>query len=278
MNDEASLMKPFRDAAFRFKRGVLGPLRVRRSHVFCLGTAKSGTHSICSMFSRNVRAKHEPQAEALIDRFFDWREGRIGAPEMASWLHARDREMALEVDSSWLNIVVLDFLVREFPEARFILTLRDCYSWLNSEFNRVLRFTSVSAQRVKLRKFLYDPENLPHAPQEQILKEKGIYPVDAYLARWAAHNEEFLAKVPVSRQIMIRTGEIGRCAQAVADFAGLPRYAVRLHRTHEFKNPVKQEIIRELDRNFLEQKIEKHCRPLMTRFFPEIQSLDDAKL
>jgi len=63
------------DSAFGIKRFWLGRQKVRRARLYCVGTAKSGTHSICSMFSSNVAAAHEPQASQLIEKYFDRREG-----------------------------------------------------------------------------------------------------------------------------------------------------------------------------------------------------------
>jgi len=266
------------DPAFRLKRRWLGRERVRRGRVYCVGTAKSGTHSICSMFSGNVAAAHEPQARELIEKYFDWHEGRIDEGEFHEWLHGRERELALEVDSSWFNILILDFLAREFPDARFVLTIRDCYSWANSEFRRVLHNPSQDPPRIKMRKFLYESAGTPHLPEEQILTECGLYTLDSYLSRWTAHNEKVLATIPKERLFIVRTHEIGRRAFEIADYAGLPRHSVRPKHAHDYRNPVSRNIIRELDRDFLERKVAEHCRPLMARFFPEIKTLDDAKL
>jgi len=266
------------DHSFRVKRIFLGRYRVRRTQVYCVGSAKSGTHSIRSMFSRNVGAKHEPQWAQLIDRFFDWQERRISEAELRAWIFARDREMGLEMDSSWLNILILEQLVAEFPRARFVLTIRDCYSWLNSEFRRVQNNPSREPRRVKVREFLYRRPGAVHLPEEQVLQAAGLHPLDGYLLRWRDHNEKVLSTVPAERLLVIRTSQIRQRATEIADFAGLPRYALRLEHTHVYKNPVSRNIIQELDRNFLEQKVEQHCRPLMKRFFPEIKSLDDTKL
>lgn len=266
------------DSAFGIKRLWLGRQKVRRARLYCVGTAKSGTHSICSMFSSNVAAAHEPQASQLIEKYFDRREGRIGEEEFHGWLRERERESALEVDSSWFNVLILDFLAREFPDARFVLTIRDCYSWLNSEFKRVLHTPSQEPARIKMRKFLYERAGGFHLPEEQILKESGLHTLDGYLARWTAHNEKVPATIPKERLLIVRTHEIGQRAFEIADFAGLPRHTVRLKHTHDYQNPVSRNMIRELDRNFLEGKVEQHCRPLMARFFPEIKTLDDAKL
>jgi len=266
------------DTAFRFKRLLLGRQRVRRARLYGVGTAKSGTNSISKMFSTNVRAVHEPQAVTLIDKFLLWRNGRVNDREMTEWIRARDREMALEVDSSWLNILILEILVREFPDARFVLTIRDCYSWLNSGFNHSLRAANADPRWDKLAEFQSRHKNLVHAPEEKVLKENGLSTLDAYFSRWAEHNEKVLALVPNERLFVVRTSEIEQRAHEIAGFAGLPRWAIRLEHAHAFENPIRKEIIREIDRVFLEWKVEQYCRPLMTRFFPEIKSLDDAKL
>jgi len=268
------------DAAFRIKRLWLGHQSVRHTRLFCVGIEKSGTSSVSRMFTRNVRAVHEPQALTLIDKFLEWNHGRISEREMTEWVRARDREMALEVDSSWLNILILDILVREFPEARFVLTLRDCYSWLNSCFNHALRLRAgpVDPRWDQLMELRFRRGNSIHATEERVLREKGFYTLDNYFSRWVEHNEAALATVPPERLFIVRTHQIRQYAHDIAAFAGLPRDTIRLERTHEFQNPFRHQIIREIDRNFLERKVEQHCRPLMTQFFPEIKSLDDAKL
>ncbi len=270
-------MNGLADFGFRTKRLLLGGPRVRRAQVFCVGTAKSGTHSVASMFSKNVRTGHEKEALKFIDAFFRQKEGKITEREYRDWLAARDREMALEIDSSWFHGLIVDFLASEFPNARFILTIRDGYSWLNSEFKRVLHTPSRQPQRVRMREFVYNGAVTNYVPEEQVLKEMGLYPVDNYLARWAAHNEKVLATVPPECLLVVRTEQIGARAFEIADFAGLPRGTIRLQRTHEYRNPVQREIIRELNPKFVDQKVEQHCGPLMKRFFPEIKSLADVK-
>jgi len=271
-------MNGLADLGFRTKRFLIGGHSIRRTQVFCLGTAKSGTHSIASMFSGNVRTGHEKEALKFIDAFFSWKEGQMSEGQYRDWLVARDQELALEIDSSWFHGLIVDFLASQFPNARFILTIRDCYSWLNSEFKRVLHTPSQEPQRVRMRKYVYNGVPATYAAEERVLKATGLYPVENYLARWAAHNEKVLATIPPERLLVVRTEQIGARALEIADFAGLPRGTLRLHRTHEYRNPVQREIIRELDPKFLEQKVERHCRPLMKRFFPEIESLADAKL
>jgi hypothetical protein len=257
---------------------LLGRQRVRRTRVYGVGMAKSGTHSLCAMFSKNVHAGHEVQSLELIDKILDWRNGRISEMEMTAWLLARDHELALEVNSAAQNSWIMDILLREFPDARFVLTIRDCYSWLNSHINQRLRFPNVDSRWATLRELRLGPKARVYESGEEVLKEKDLYSLEAHFSHWTMHNARVLSEVPAGRLLVVRTDQIGHRALEIAGFAGLPSYAVRPHRTHEYKNPVKQEIIRQIDRDFLERKVEQHCRPLMTRFFPEIKSLDDANL
>jgi hypothetical protein len=131
---------------------------------------------------------------------------------------------------------------------------------------------------MRMRKHVYNGVAATHAPEEKVLQELGLYPVNNYLARWAAHNEKVLATVPPERLLVVRTEQIRARAFEIADFAGLPRNTVQLQRTHEYRNPIRREIIRELHPQFLEQKVQQHCRPVMERFFPEIKMLSDTKL
>ncbi len=265
------------DAAFAIRRLTLGPYRVRRVRLYGVGIGKSGTHSIARMFSNRVRARHEPQARQLIDKVIDWRNGRINEQEMRDWLRARDRKLALEVDSSGINLQIAGLLLQEFPDARFVLSIRDCYSWTNSRMNQDLNPLD-SRPFSKWLRFVYGVGPFRYAPEEERLKNRGPFPLDTYFSSWATRNSAVLATVPADRLLVVRTDQIRQRAHEIADFAGLPRRFLRLHRTHENRNRKKQPLLREIDRDFLERKVEQHCRPLMTRFFPEIKTLDDASL
>src|SRR5262249_11147340 len=46
----AAIAGPIADVLFRSKRQLIGRYRARRTQVYCIGSAKSGTHSIAAMF------------------------------------------------------------------------------------------------------------------------------------------------------------------------------------------------------------------------------------
>jgi hypothetical protein len=273
-----SIIRRSSDIVFSARCKLLGPHRARRTRLYCVGAPKSGTHSIAAMFS-GVRSEHEPQRAEVLEKVYAWQDGHIGDQELKAWLRARDRQLALEVDSSSLNFEILDFLLREFPDARYVLTIRDCYSWCNSAINHTARYRGrLDALWLPIRQSRYRPDVFTHAPEEQLLKDNGFYTLDGYFSYWTRHNTEVIEKVAPDRLLVIRTDQIPERAFEIADFAGLPRRAIRPERTHEYKNPTKHPILRQIDRKFVEAKVEKHCRQLMTRFFPEIKSLDEARL
>ena len=258
---------------------MLGPGRVRRCRLYGVGIGKSGTHSLARMFSKNVRAQHEPQALLVLEKLLPWQAGDLSEKDFTEWLRVRDLQMALEVDSSTLNCDIAEILVREFPDARFVLTLRDCYSWCDSIMNHAVRYQGkthplwLATRAPRLRPDLYQ-----HAPEEQHLKDKGLYTLDGYFSYWTRHNMHALQKIPRDRLLTVRIDEIGKRAAEIADFAGLPQRTLRLERTHEFQNPSKQHLLAQVNPDFVEAKVEKHCRPLMSQFFPEIRSLRDVNL
>ena len=250
----------------------------RRARLYAVGTGKSGTHSLAEMFAGNVRAQHEPQADLLIQKVLAFHTARISRNEFAGWVRKRDRELNLEVDSSQLNFYLIDILLEEYPDARFVLTIRDCYSWLNSLLNHIMSQPQASPEWQQLRDVRCRAMEFSHAPQEVWLRARGLHTLDGYLSSWAVHNQTVVDRVPAERLLIIRTHEIRARADEIARFAGLPLGSVSHEHSHAFKNSNKKDLIAEIDRDFLEKKVDQHCRPLLRRFFPEIKSLADARL
>ncbi len=245
----------------------------RRTQLYCVGTGKSGTHSIAAMFENQLRVQHEAQRELLIRNFLEFSAGRMSAEDLAAWIRERDRELNLEVDSSQMNYFILDVLVREFAGARFVLTIRDCYSWLDSFLNHSVGLP-VTPDWVRMRDFRFKPERYVHSPQESALNRPGVYTLNGYFSYWAEHNSRVIRIVPPERLLVVRTDQISRMAPHIAEFAGLPASFVEAARTHEFKVQRRANLLEQVDRDYLESKVEQHCRPLMARYFPEVASFD----
>lgn len=259
----------------RAKRACRRISYVRKARLYCVGTAKSGTHSIASMWDDTVRAQHEAQSAALIGKITEIARGEVSNPDVRRYIRGRDRRLKLDVDSSQLNFFLLDYLLEEFRDAQFLLTVRDCYSWLDSFINDSLR-REARDDWLEFRAFRFRADQFQHPLEELALMSKGLYTLDGYLSYWSSHNEKVLAAVPAERLLIVKTNDITKRADEIAEFAGLPTASIRAAGSHSFKNPHKFSVLGELDRDYLESKIRQHCSRVMERLFPEIRSIDDV--
>lgn len=254
------------------------PHRQRLARLYCIGTGKSGTHSIASMFSHPVHAIHESDADVIISYILDRAAGRLTKERLSELLTDRDKRLMADVDSSNLNLFLLDVLLEIFPEARFVLTVRDCYSWMNSFFNQSLILETPSDMWKQFRVFRFGTGRNGYAPEEALLREKGFYPLRSYLAYWAEHNRIAISTVPQDRLLIVKTHEITKRAYDIAEFASLPRDTIILEKTHDYAAKKDFGILRQLPRGFVEACVEETCAPLMKTLFPDIESMDDARL
>lgn len=241
----------------------------RRFQVYCVGTAKSGTSSMSGLFCRRYRAAHEPEADLVLDSILAAVSGSINERELVERIRKRDKRIRLEIDSSSLNYWLLDVLVKEFDNAKFILTIRDCYSWLDSFINHQLTYP-VSDNWTRLRELRFRPYKFKHAKEEQIFAKYGLYTIDAYLLYWAKHNGDVLAKTPKDRLLVIRTQDISEGMDRIAEFLDIPAESLDVSKSHSFRAKKKFGLLGRIDRDFLEEKVDMHCRTLMDSYFPEL--------
>lgn len=247
----------------------------RQAHFYCVGTAKSGTHSIAAIFGGQLRVAHEPECEQVIDVILAHAAGRIDRKKLRRYVLERNRRLWLDVDSSQLNVFFLDILVELFPDARFVLAIRNPYSWLDSFINHQLA-RGGSRKWVQMRDFRFRPDRYTHPPGERILKEKGLYTLDGYLSYWAYHNQTVIDTVPPDRLLIVRTDKISEWAEEIVRFAGVSSSYLVQENAHAFKAEAKLRLLDQVAQEHLEGRVKEYCADLMTRFFPEIQSQRDA--
>jgi hypothetical protein len=257
-------------------QGVLNPLLLpRRMHAYCIGTMKSGTHSLFGMTNTGLRSRHEPDVQGFLPAIIKIREGTMSPTKAKRYIRARDRRLWLEFDSSTFNIFITQQLVEVFPQARFILTIRDCYTWLDSCINHLLS-RDMSAPMRDFLNWCLKPQNYPYPSHEKVLEAVGLPAIDCLLSYWAWHNGYALEKVPQQQLLVVRTNEIRRDASPIATFLNLTSTKVDLSKDHLFKTGQKFDLLAKIDKNHLEDRVHAHCALLMQQFFPHIASADDA--
>lgn len=252
------------------KSGLHRVLYPRNFHAYCCGTGRSGTHSIRATF-QNYRAAHEPEMDRSLALAIKFLEGKAQASEIEKTLKDRDRRLWLEMDSSNLNQIFLRQLVKFFPSAKFLLTIRDLYSWSDSMFNDALNknYTPMWAQITRIR---MKPVHFPHTENDQPLEERGLYSLPSYFNYWNEHNASVLDIVPSDRLLVVRTQEIVSRTAEMAKFFGIPSENLKVEEGQRFAAPQKFGVLAELDPDYVRNTAEKFGGELMQRFFPDVTS------
>jgi hypothetical protein len=227
---------------------------------------KSGTHSIAGLFSARYRAAHEPEFTELWHTLFSVKDGLMSKEELSNYVRKRDKRLWLELDSSNLNAFLIDILLKEFDQAKFILPVRDCYSWLASAINhRMTR--KLPPDWKKQQNFRFGTNQFEYAKEEELLKQYQLPTIDAYLACWAEHHRKVLETVPEHKLLVIRTHEISTSCEKIASFVGVPVENLNQEHSHMFKTKSQIDILSEIGRDFIEGKVDEHCKDLMSDFF-----------
>src|SRR6185369_15164463 len=83
----------------------------RRFHAYCIGTSKSGTHSIAEIFGGYYRVAHEPEYEQLIEMIIGASSYALSQAQMAEFVRSRDQQLKLELECSHPLFYLLDTLL-----------------------------------------------------------------------------------------------------------------------------------------------------------------------
>jgi hypothetical protein len=252
------------------------PERNLRFKAYCVGMPKTGTTSIHAIFSKPYRSAHEQEARFVINKIIAFANGKIDQGKLIRYVKHQKRRLGLEMESSSLNYFFVDILVNEFSEAKFILTIRDCYSWLESLIINIHLANPLSMERHWFRRHLAELNVLrfgsieKHAKEEAILADKGLHTLDGYFSYWREHNSRVLAIVPEERLLVVKTREINQSIQRIEEFLGITPGTLP-HNIRENVGRKKFNILSQIDKDFLEEKADVHCKELMDKYFPEVK-------
>jgi hypothetical protein len=178
----------------------------------------------------------------------------------------RRERLRLEVDVAGFLNPLVDQLVELFPDARFILTIRSCFEWLESRIDQralVLRDGPKGAEPfVAAELVAYGGQ---YEDGDHRLEQLGLPPVRGLLRRWATANERVLRAVPSDRLLVVRTEDLDRSHQRIAAFAGCA--PADLTRSRLNQRTVRAGVLDEVDASALRAAAIEHCGPLMERYW-----------
>lgn len=260
----------------REARSVLPIQRRRCIHAYGVGAAKTGTTSLASIFNTNFRAAHEPAREELVDMFEREEAGEVTREQIVRFLRRRDRKLGLEMDSSAMNRRYAGLTAELFPDARFILTVRDPYTRTDSLINHLLNNPPTGRVRERAD-VVFRADRYQHAPEERLLAEKGLHTLDGILSEYAITTFDVIDSVPEDQLLVVRTDRLRDDVAKIADFLEIPEESLDSARSHSYKAKRKYGVLLELDRGFVDAKVQQHCGEVLSRYFPEIGSLTDIR-
>ncbi len=229
----------------------------RRLQAFGLGTPKSGTMSLSGIFGGQYRAGHEMEWGPTIDLFTAHRRGTINEVDMRRELARRDRRLHLEFEASCFLTQSPGLLFKEFPDSRFILTIRDCRGWLDSILdNNMIYRRSHDPYTALWHDLLFEPHRFSYTNHDAPLAERGLYPLDAYLDHWAANNGRVIDEVPSDRLLIVRMAEIPSRLDDLAGFLGIAPASLDHNRSHLNMTRRRLGILAMLDDDYVNARIE----------------------
>jgi len=248
---------------------VLSPLW-RPFRVLGVGAAKTGTHSLGTMFADRVRSAHEADAQLLIAAILDrWNTGN---DRVQTVLAERDFRRRLKIDASQVNIYLLKDFEALFRGNRFVLTIRSPFEWLRSMIDDSLR-RSTSETWIRFREFRFR-QNDGFSRWEQPLEARGLFPIAGYLNYWREAIERVVDSVPECRLLITRVEHLADRSAEIAAFCGIRGGAVAGDKAHEFANPERFRVLREIDRRFLLDTADHVCGDTFRKYFPGSQLED----
>lgn len=259
----------------------------QKFRAYCIGAPKTGTTSIASIFSQSHRSAHEPEASLILEKILLYISRNLDRKGLTQYIKHRDNRLRLEMDSSHLNYLIIDILLNEFEDAKFILTIRDCYSWLNSllnhhypiyhKYGKTKRF--INSKWTRYYNYIYKGNYFKHAPQEAILQQNNLYTLDGYFSYWATHNRDVISQIPSDRLIITTTSSIDQNLPKIEQFLGLPQGSLPLNIKENRRDLANQiNLLTQIDKDFIEEKANLYCKELMNEFFPDIKKFEDTKI
>jgi hypothetical protein len=165
------------------------------------------------------------------------------------------------MDSASFNHFYLDLLVEMFPQAKFIFTIREPYTWMNSYCKMLLRYGRLFATqgveppqwmtdygRILFGTFTWEPFTSLEAFQSQLATL-----VDGFVRHWGEANRRIFALLPRARALVLRTHELSTQLDVLAQFMGVPRQTLSAIDRRNV-NPDQSNVLQDLDSTFFQER------------------------
>jgi hypothetical protein len=207
------------------------------------------------MFAEHYRSAHEPNVEDLTKTVEKVILGELQPQEIKDWLYSRDKQLNLEIEASHPLGYLAPWLPEVFPQARFVITIRDPLTWLKSRLNFHYYKTPEAWQRY--RDFIWGRHHSGYEPEEAALQELGLYSLNAYLKQYSEQYKILFSHLPRDRTLVIQTEHLNSSIKTLALF--LEFEPTTIVQKHENIVTVDTNIIDSLPSAFVARRIRENC-------------------
>ena len=268
-------MYPVASRLKSYRKRLCKRLKRRAFHAYCIGVPRTGTTSIAGLFREYYRSGHEVDPEDVLKYSLDFREGKIQMHEFEQFILKRDRDLFLEMDSSTHNVYMIPVLLRLFPQAKFLIPIRDTISWLNSYIdyginNRLKEGTNViSPQRTRMNEFRYGDLYHAYSQKENILKEFDMPSIEAFLYFYSTYYKTVLEIIPEDRRIIYNIVELKESIPAICSLLGISAYFLNSKNVRMNISSKKHHVLEKIEPVYLQERIDYYCSDMMKRYYPD---------
>jgi hypothetical protein len=190
------------------------------------------------------------------------------------------RTVSESMDTASFNHFYLHILVKEFPQAKFIFTIRDCYSWVNSFLRMISRwkkhFLDIGLDMpdwmLNYGRILFGEYDWNWFNSYQALQEHLDPLVEMFIKSWGNLNKRILDLLPPERSLILRTSDISRSQTKLADFIGIPAATLTEHH-HINMAPDSINILEDYDREKFDELCYHYAKPVIDR----LESLKNSR-
>lgn len=243
-------------------KNIFKKVKKRKTQVYCLGAAKTGTTTIAGIYQNELVSAHEPLAQETTRFVIDFLKGSVSETECKKYLLNRDNSLRLDLESSHPLGYFSQFLNELFPNAKYIITIREPYNWLKSRLD--FHYSVNPAEWEPYRKYIWGRNHKKYNIAEKILEKNKLYSLDAYLKQYSEQYETIFNSLPPEKTFIVKTSEISNQINEISYFLNVSSNVKALH-LNKKKNY--DNIIDRIDREFVDDKISIHCQWLIEKYF-----------
>ncbi len=232
----------------------------REINVICIGTPKSGTTSIARLFSDSFRSEHEAERPEHVNTILAHFDKKMSDDEYVAYLQKRDKRLWLDLESNCFLGYRIDLTYRAFPKNKYILTIREPLSWLDSIFDNNINYAPIEHSVMeKWHKFFFKPKMFDYQHEEASLLANKLYPLSAYLNYWLESNSLAINSIPTEQLLVLDTNKISDSYQSISRFLGISQNSLSAEKSHANRTAEKYGMLSKLDNDFVREKIELIC-------------------